>query len=80
MLTAARLDMQLNSTRCELYILPAPSTVGLSPYSFAHSTALIEAAWSIAGAWYPGARPVPAGVVDNWGRSVPDDKTALTPN
>lgn len=67
MLAAARLDMQLNSTRCDLYVLPAPSTAGLSQYSFSHSAALIDAAWRIAGAWYPRARPLPAGPVDSSG-------------
>ncbi|GAA3355168.1 patatin-like phospholipase family protein [Saccharopolyspora gregorii] len=80
MLNAARLDVQLNSTRCELYILPAPATVGLSPYSFAHSAALIEAAWDVAATWYPRARPVPAGVVDSSGKPERVGKTALTPN
>ncbi|MFR9729578.1 patatin-like phospholipase family protein [Saccharopolyspora sp. MS10] len=69
MLATARLDMQLNSTRCELYVLPAPSTLGLSPYSFSHSSALIDASWAVAKAWYPRARPLSAGPVDAAGNS-----------
>jgi NTE family protein len=64
MVAATRLDMQLNSTRCELYVLPAPSVARLSPYSFKHSGALIDAAWDITRRWLPGARPVPSGPVD----------------
>ncbi|WP_243792368.1 patatin-like phospholipase family protein [Saccharopolyspora gloriosae] len=67
MLAAARLDLQLNSTRCDLYVLPAPSTAGLSPYSFSHSAALIDAAWNLTRAWFPHARPIPAGPVDSSG-------------
>jgi NTE family protein len=70
MVSAARLDMQLNATRCELYVLPAPSVVGLSPYSFEHSSALIEASWDIAKRWLPAARPVPDGPVDIGGRPM----------
>lgn len=70
MLTAAKLDMQVNATQCELYVLPAPSTVDLSPYSFAHVDALIDAAWQSARDWLPTAHPVPAGPVDVAGRPI----------
>ncbi|MDR7301171.1 patatin-like phospholipase family protein [Haloactinomyces albus] len=70
MASAARLDMQLNSTRCELHVLPAPSIHGLSPYSFAHSGALIEEAWRAARRWLPTATPVPPGPVDIGGNPV----------
>ncbi|MER5389927.1 patatin-like phospholipase family protein [Saccharopolyspora sp. NPDC002686] len=70
MVSAARLDMQLNATRCELYVLPAPSVVGLSPYSFGHASALIDAAWEIARRWYPSAKPVPEGPVDIGGNPI----------
>lgn len=63
MVATARLDMQVNSTRCELYVLPSPSVHGLSPYSFAHSSALVDAAWQAARAWLPAAQPVPPGPV-----------------
>lgn len=69
MLASARLDLQLNSTRCDLYVLPAPSTAGLSQYSFSHSAALIDASWRIAEAWYPRARPLQPGPVDSSGNS-----------
>ena len=73
MVAAARLDLQLNATRCELYVLPAPSVVGLSPYSFDHAGALIDASWEIASRWYPTARPVPEGPVDAAGKLLVDD-------
>ncbi|WP_433869922.1 patatin-like phospholipase family protein [Saccharopolyspora sp. CA-218241] len=67
----ARLDLQLNAQRCELYVLPAPSVIGLSPYTFEHAAALIDASFEIARAWLPGARPVPTGPVDIGGRPDP---------
>lgn len=70
MSAVARLDMQLNAERCELYVLPAPSTRGLSPYSFAHSSVLIDAAWRAVRAWLPTAAPVVPGPVDLGGNPV----------
>ncbi|SFS39273.1 patatin-like phospholipase family protein [Saccharopolyspora flava] len=79
MLSAARLDMQLNASRCELYVVPAPSVVGLSPYSFAHSGALIDTAWRVAGDWLPSAAPVPAGqAVDITGKPTDGDRFGVT--
>lgn len=78
MLAASRLDMQLNSTRCELFVLPAPSTVGLSPYSFEHSGALIDAAWESTRRWVPTARPVPPGPVDIAGNALADAEAGTT--
>ncbi|MBE9375782.1 patatin-like phospholipase family protein [Saccharopolyspora sp. HNM0983] len=64
MVSAARLDLQLNAARCDLYVLPAPSVVGLSPYSFEHVGELMDASFEIASRWLPEARPVPRGPVD----------------
>ncbi|WP_344679851.1 patatin-like phospholipase family protein [Saccharopolyspora taberi] len=75
MVAAARLDLQLNATRCELYVLPAPSVIGLSPYSFEHASALIDAAWEIGKRWFPTARPVPEGPVDIGGRPLGEKAT-----
>jgi NTE family protein len=70
MVAASQLDLRLNSTRCELYVLPAPSITGLSPYSFAHTRELVDQAWEVARKWLPVARPVPPGPVDAGGRLV----------
>jgi len=79
MVSAARLDMQVNAPRCELYVVPAPSIVGLSPYSFAHSGALIDSAWRVARDWLPAATPVPAGhPVTIAGRPVGDEQFGIT--
>ena len=79
MVSAARLDMQVNASRCELYVVPAPSIVGLSPYSFAHSGALIDTAWRVARSWLPTADPVPAGrPVDIAGKPVDDHRFGIT--
>lgn len=72
MVAAATLDIQLNATRCELFILPAPSLVGLSHYSFDHSAALIDFAWVATRTWLGTARPVPPGLVDITGRPIED--------
>lgn len=78
--TASRLDMQLNSARCELYVVPAPSIAGLSPYSFGHSRDLIEAAFVGAKQWIPGARPVPSGCVDMGGNPVAGRQADAAPS
>lgn len=70
MAAAATLDMQLNATRCELFVLPAPSVAGLSPYSFAHSAALIDFAWQNTRDWLRIATAVPPGPVDITGAPV----------
>lgn len=71
MVAASRMDLQLHSSSCEIYVLPAPSISGLSPYSFAHTTELINQAQDVVREWLPGARPVPPGPVDGGGRPVP---------
>lgn len=78
MVSAARLDMQLNAMRCDLYVVPAPSVAGLSPYSFAHAEALINASWEIAKRWYPTAEPVPPGPVDIGGHPVASGRFGVT--
>ncbi|QUH04748.1 patatin-like phospholipase family protein [Saccharopolyspora erythraea] len=71
MVAAARLDMQVNASKCELYVMPAPSVIGLSPYSFEHVGALMDAAIAIGRRWFPTARPVSAeGPVDIGGNAV----------
>lgn len=76
MAAASRADLELNAERCELYVVPAPSIDNLSPYSFEHAQALIDAAWRIARDWIPTARPVSAGPVDMSGAPVEPDRTA----
>jgi NTE family protein len=46
------------SGRCELYMLPAPAVPGTSAFRFTRSRDLIDAAYHMAAAWLPGARPV----------------------
>ncbi len=70
MVATATLDMQVNAGRCELFVLPSPNVARLSPYSFKHTGALIEAAWRGAREWLPSARPVPSGPVDIAGNPV----------
>lgn len=73
MVASARLELELNAGRSELYVVPAPSVVGLSPYSFDHASALIHASWEITRRWYPVAERVPAQAVDLTGSPVPAD-------
>jgi NTE family protein len=75
MVAAAKLDIQVNSTRCELYVLPAPSINNLSPYSFEHVGALMDAAWRVAADWLPRASPVPPGPVDIAGGPLTDGRS-----
>lgn len=80
MAATSRLDLQVNARRCELYVVPAPSIENLSPYSFEHSPALVDAAWRIAQDWLPTARPVPPGPVDIGGNPILDSQHYASSN
>lgn len=71
MVAGARAELRYGAERAELYVAPAPSTEGLSPYSFDESAALIDATWELVRRWYPRASPVPAGPVDLAGAPLP---------
>jgi NTE family protein len=43
---------------CELYLVPAPLVPGVSPFNFARSRELIDAAYGLTQAWLEDARPV----------------------
>lgn len=43
--------------RCELYVLPAPSIPGISPFSFNYSATLVSTARELTQSWLPRARP-----------------------
>ena len=45
------------STRCQLFIVPAPVVAGISPFSFSHSQALIDAAYELTSHWLAGSGP-----------------------
>jgi len=64
MIATARLELQQGAQLAELYVVPAPTVLGLSPYTFDHAGALINASWEIARRWYPHATPVPPQPVD----------------
>ncbi|GAB2745142.1 hypothetical protein GCM10027174_18710 [Salinifilum aidingensis] len=64
MVAGARSELRYGAERTELYVAPAPSTEGLSRYSFDHSAALIDATWEVVRHWYRRASPVQAGPVD----------------
>ncbi|HTW11060.1 MAG TPA: patatin-like phospholipase family protein [Acidimicrobiales bacterium] len=51
-------ELQTWCSRCELYVVPAPVVPGTSAFSFSHGRRLIEAAYELARAWLPTARPV----------------------
>ncbi|MGH9104324.1 MAG: patatin-like phospholipase family protein [Acidimicrobiales bacterium] len=42
---------------CELYVLPAPTVAGVSPFSFAKSQDLVDTAYRLVTDWLPTARP-----------------------
>jgi NTE family protein len=43
---------------CEIYVLPAPSLAGTSPFSFGRGRDLMDAAEALTATWLPTARPV----------------------
>ncbi|HYA44640.1 MAG TPA: patatin-like phospholipase family protein [Acidimicrobiales bacterium] len=49
------------ASRCELYVLPAPTVPGSSAFSFDRSQDLVEAAYALTSAWIGKARPVANG-------------------
>jgi NTE family protein len=50
-------EIEANADRCELYVVPAPPTSTISPFSFAHSRRLMDTAHSTTAAWLPTAKP-----------------------
>jgi NTE family protein len=51
-------EIQANADRCNLYVVPAPPTSQLSPFSFAHTRTLIEEARSVTRDWLRTATPM----------------------
>jgi NTE family protein len=62
---AADTDIAAWAGRCEVFVLPAPSVAGLSPFSFKAGARLMAEARDGASRWLPTARPVPAARVDD---------------
>ena len=58
---AAKTEIEAWADRCEVFVLPAPSVAGLSPFSFKAGARLMVEAREAARRWLPTARPVPAG-------------------
>ena len=48
------------SSRCELYVLPAPVVPGSSAFHFGHSSQLIDSAYRLVGTWLGDPQPVVA--------------------
>ena len=46
--------------RCEVFVLPAPSVAGVSPFSFASGGRLMAESRATTERWLPTARPVPS--------------------
>jgi NTE family protein len=53
-------EIEANGDRCQLYVVPAPPTSAISPFSFAHSRSLMDTARKATAAWLPSAKPVEA--------------------
>jgi NTE family protein len=51
-------EVEANADRCRLYVVPAPPTSGISPFSFARSRQLVDTARAATEAWLQSARPV----------------------
>lgn len=56
--------------RHQVFVLPAPSTAGVSPFSFRHGRRLMDEAGKLTEAWLATARPVEAAVPSH-GEAIP---------
>jgi NTE family protein len=55
---ARRREIESWADRCDIYLVPAPSTPAISPFSFRCGGALMDAAAWLTTTWLRGARPV----------------------
>ncbi len=53
-------EIRANASRCELFVVPVPPSIGVSPFDFRHSQELIDRGRSSAAAWLATRQPVPA--------------------
>jgi NTE family protein len=57
---ASLAEIRANASRCTLYVVPPPRSIGVGPFDFSHSRELIELGRSSAQAWLASRQPVPS--------------------
>lgn len=57
---ASLAEVKANAARCTLYVVPAPRSLGVSPFDFRHSQELMDRARATTAEWIASRRPVPA--------------------
>ena len=57
---AAEDEIRANASRCTLYLVPAPDSIGVSPFDFRHSRQLMDLGRARTLAWMQTRQPVPA--------------------
>jgi NTE family protein len=55
-------EVRANASRCRLYVVPPPASIGVSPFDFRHSRQLIDLARERTKAWIGSREPVPADI------------------
>ncbi|MDQ6616082.1 MAG: patatin-like phospholipase family protein [Actinomycetota bacterium] len=53
-------EIRANASRCTLYVVPAPRSIGVSPFDFRHSRELMDLARGTTEAWMASRQPVAA--------------------
>jgi NTE family protein len=53
-------EIRANASRCSLYVVPPPASIGVSPFDFSHSRELIDLARKRTREWVASRQPVPA--------------------
>lgn len=53
-------EIRVNASRCTLYVVPPPPSIGVSPFDFRHSRELMDRARDTTQAWLASREPVPA--------------------
>jgi NTE family protein len=51
-------EIRANASRCRLYVVPPPPSLGVSPFNFRHSQELMDRGRASAGAWLATREPV----------------------
>lgn len=59
---ASRSEVRANASRCTLYIVPPPRSIGVAPFDFRHSRELIDLGRESTTKWISSRQPVPADV------------------
>ena len=59
---ASLTEIRSNASRCRLWVVPPPRSIGVSPFDFRRSRELMDLAKESTAAWLASRQPVPAGL------------------